>query len=279
MKEFADELRSSREAKQISLSDISSATKIQLKYLRLIEEGNFSFLPQPYVRAFVRDYAKALQLDSDEVLHRYDVLHETMERSIEAQQPERKTPQASPYAEEDISPPQTGFSRSLWLSFRGLLRENVHQRKFVPVIAVVFLVAAVVLVANLTRDSKKESTVETPFEQIIREKERVTSGLPDSGMTGTQAASGSLAFSDSLILEGTTTNQVWMRLLIDDRKPEEYLFSPKVQRTWKAREKFLVTLGDAGGITFRLNGKDLGTLGKPGTVIRNTLITRDGVQR
>lgn len=278
MKDFADELRSSREAKQISLTDISSEMKIQLKYLRAMEEGNFSFLPQPYVRAFVRDYAKALQLDPEEILHRYDVLREAIEKSTEPQQPERKTLQASSQVEEAIPPPRTGISRSLWLSFRGLLAENAQQRKFFPIILFILLVATVVFVANLTRDSKRESTVETPFEQIIREKERTTSGHPDTGMTGTQISSLS-ALSDSLILEGTTTNQVWMRLLIDDRTPEEYLFSPNVQRTWKAHEKFLVTLGDAGGITFKLNGKDLGTLGKSGAVVRNTLITRDGIQR
>lgn len=278
MKEFADELRSSREAKQISLSDISSETKIQLKYLRAMEEGNFSFLPQPYVRAFVRDYAKALHLDPEEILHRYDVLHEAIEKSTQTQQPERKIPQASPHIEEGISPPRTGISRSLWLSFRGVLRENVQQRKFFPVILVVLLVTTVIFVANLTRDSKKESISETPFEQVIREKERGTPGQIDTSVTGIQT-SGSLAFGDSLILEGTTTNEVWMRLVIDDRVPEEYLFSPNAQRAWKAREKFLVTLGDAGGITFRLNGKDLGTIGKSGAVVRNTLITREGVQK
>jgi hypothetical protein len=82
-----------------------------------------------------------------------------------------------------------------------------------------------------------------------------------------------------LILEGRTSLDVWVRLVIDDEPSKEYLFGPKILRTWKAKEKFRVSLGNAGGMTFRLNGKDLGTLGKPGAVVRSVLITRNGVQR
>ena len=42
---------------------------------------------------------------------------------------------------------------------------------------------------------------------------------------------------------------------------------------WAAKERFVVTMGNAGGATFQLNGKDIGALGKRGAVVRNAVIS------
>ena len=292
MKEFADELRASREAKHISLADIASATKIQLKYLRAMEEGEFSFLPPPYARAFIRDYAKALDLDQDVTLQRYDAALAAAAQVTESRQPERKTTQSAPpraeipaemdlrsRREEEAPPPPRGILRSLWLSFRALWIKQVERKKFLPVAAVIIVVAIVILVSNMTKNSEKDSTREIPFEQVIKEKERASNSSQYSLKSGVETSASPGDSTDSLVLEGRTTQEVWMRLLIDDGLPKEYIFPPRAIRTWKARDKFAVTLGNAGAITFKLNGKDIGTLGKPGAVTRNTVITRDRVQK
>jgi cytoskeletal protein RodZ len=47
-------------------------TKIQKRYLAGIEEGNYSMMPGPfYVRAFIKQYADAVGLNSDELLESY----------------------------------------------------------------------------------------------------------------------------------------------------------------------------------------------------------------
>ena len=278
MKEFADELRASREAKHISLTDVSSTTKIQLKYLRAMEEGDFSFLPQPYIRAFLRDYAKAIHTNPEEILGQYAAAIEARAKAVELRQPEHEASEA-PFLEHDLSVHPTGGSRSVRLSFRELLSNGPSRRKFLPTVALFLLIAGVVLVASITRNNKKESISETPFEQVIKERERASSGQLDSSMPNRGAFSVAMVPSDSLVLEGKTSQEVWMRLLIDDGPPKEYLFVPKAVRTWKAKEKFQLSLGNAGGISFKLNGEDLGTLGKSGAVIRNALITRKGVQK
>jgi hypothetical protein len=43
---------------------------------------------------------------------------------------------------------------------------------------------------------------------------------------------------------------------------------------WKARDKFAVTLGNAGAMEFTLNKKKVGTLGKRGSVVRNVELNR-----
>jgi len=58
-----------RKEKGLSLEKISQETKINLTYLKAIEEDDYSNLPPPvYLRAIVKKYSQYLHLNSDEVL-------------------------------------------------------------------------------------------------------------------------------------------------------------------------------------------------------------------
>lgn len=72
MTELGNRLKEARLAKGLSLEDLQSITKIQKRYLIGIEEGNYSSMPGNfYVRAFVKQYAEALQLNPDEIFETY----------------------------------------------------------------------------------------------------------------------------------------------------------------------------------------------------------------
>ena len=51
-------LKSHRESKNIQIDEISDYTKINPKYLHAIEDGNFSIIPNIYMRLFIRSYTK-----------------------------------------------------------------------------------------------------------------------------------------------------------------------------------------------------------------------------
>jgi cytoskeletal protein RodZ len=81
--ELGQVLKEAREAKGISLDELQESTKIQKRYLVSIEEGNFNVLPGDfYVRAFIKQYADAVGLDSKELIEQHfsttsnDVLQE-----------------------------------------------------------------------------------------------------------------------------------------------------------------------------------------------------------
>jgi len=264
--------------KHISLTSLSSATKIQPKYLRAIEDGNFSFLPEPYVRAFIRDYAKAIQIDPEVVIAKYEASMKKLEESVQVPQPESVESIQAPPPLKDTPRHFPEILRPLRRSLRDLVITQASERRWLPIAAILFLIAAVVLMATITSNGRKEQVSETPFEQIMKEQELASLNRSDS-----TAAGGSFAplysESDSLILEGRTSQDVWVLLVIDEDSSREYLFRPNAVRTWKAKEKFHVSLGNAGGISFRLNGKELGMLGKPGAVLQRVLITRNGVQK
>jgi cytoskeletal protein RodZ len=72
LSELGTLLKEARTAKGYSLEDLQEMTKIQKRYLAGIEEGNYSMMPGPfYIRAFIKQYADAVGLNSDELLESY----------------------------------------------------------------------------------------------------------------------------------------------------------------------------------------------------------------
>lgn len=66
---IGEKLREARERHNITLEDLQATTKIQKRYLRAIEEGNFHILPGSfYARAFIKEYANAVGLNPEELL-------------------------------------------------------------------------------------------------------------------------------------------------------------------------------------------------------------------
>src|SRR5437773_10880777 len=62
-----------REAKGLTLEEVASKTRIHPEFLRALEEGNFSKLPdQVFAKGFVRSYARSLGLDEEDAMHRFE---------------------------------------------------------------------------------------------------------------------------------------------------------------------------------------------------------------
>lgn len=69
---FGPRLRSERERRGISLDTIATATKVSADLWEGLERNDFSRWPSGiFARAFIRDYARAVGLDSDEVVDEF----------------------------------------------------------------------------------------------------------------------------------------------------------------------------------------------------------------
>ena len=70
---FSADLKSEREKRKISLSQIAAETRISLRHLESLEEGRFADLPGGiYARAFLKAYCEILKLDSQDIMQRYE---------------------------------------------------------------------------------------------------------------------------------------------------------------------------------------------------------------
>jgi cytoskeleton protein RodZ len=70
--EIGNSLREARERQALSYPEIELATKIRAKYIRALEEENFTAIPgDAYIRGFLRTYAEYLGLDGDVYVDEY----------------------------------------------------------------------------------------------------------------------------------------------------------------------------------------------------------------
>ena len=72
MENLNDLLRSTRESKGLSIDDVSNRTKIRVKIIEAIEQGDYKSAGAPaYVKGFVKIYADYLGLDTKSILKQH----------------------------------------------------------------------------------------------------------------------------------------------------------------------------------------------------------------
>jgi transcriptional regulator with XRE-family HTH domain len=243
MSSVGEILRKAREEKGLSLDEIASATRINKKFLAELEQGTLTSLPQTYVNAFIRTYAKELGIDPESL--RAEVAPAII--------PEEKGTEAKPVqAEVKRKQPKESSAGS------GVKGNPVLVLAAVLIVAVISFAALI----EWMRSEKEQKPVEQmPFSEILRERkpEQVTRpiAVPESSFATHGAHE-----RDSLLLEGVASDSVWVRIVRDDNPAQEYTFAPGIKMDWKARDYFILSLGNATAITFKLNGKSVGALGK-----------------
>ncbi|MCI0414483.1 helix-turn-helix domain-containing protein [bacterium] len=71
---IGEELKREREFREISLREISDATKINIRMLEAIEKDNFGALPGGiFNRNFIRAYAEFIGLDPELIIRKYQI--------------------------------------------------------------------------------------------------------------------------------------------------------------------------------------------------------------
>src|SRR6187401_3665168 len=72
MTSVGQHLKGLREAKRMSLAEVSRTTRVPVSSVERIESDRFDELPgEVFVRGFLKSYARALNVPSDDVLARY----------------------------------------------------------------------------------------------------------------------------------------------------------------------------------------------------------------
>ncbi len=73
LKTFSEDLKYFRESKNMTLKDVALDTRLNMAVLENMENGDFTFQPQTYIRAFLRQYAKSIGLSPDGILKDYEL--------------------------------------------------------------------------------------------------------------------------------------------------------------------------------------------------------------
>ncbi|MCH8871222.1 helix-turn-helix domain-containing protein, partial [candidate division KSB1 bacterium] len=71
MENIGNILKENRKEQGKTLEEINEQTRITFEHLKLLEKNDFTFLPETYVKSFIKNYALTLGLDADDLVVRY----------------------------------------------------------------------------------------------------------------------------------------------------------------------------------------------------------------
>ncbi len=244
---FGDELRRERLVREVTLEEISAATKISLRLLSALERSDLAKLPAPvFTRGFIRAYCLHLGLDPVDKINTYLSVVETGAPPL---LPSGKPGLGSRFLRGRRSTAGTilgGVTAVLLLL--GLIASPDHKRSDTRV-------SGVARVEPVSFKNVSPSNEPTP---LIREDTQELQELSTSA--------GGIA----LVLEFDEPS--WIEISADGAKIFGGLVTAGESRRFEAQKDFRVTLGNAGGVRVSVDGRPGERLGRPGEVVRNVIL-------
>jgi len=285
MESMGQYLQSVRKEKGICFEDVVSRTRINPVYVKALEEDNLGGLPnQVFAKGFLRAYLEILSINDKKVLERYSA-------SIQDY--------FSPPIDKPISPEPLPWEEMILKQFK-LIHLNGYGGLLIIIFLLSFFMVYKIQESSLnspstpqimrSQESIPHSSAELVFlspsqeKSIKHEDASVTDDLKniqmarettdekiDDVMINASPGQATREEPQSLFIEAL--EQSWILVLMDDNEvPQEIILEEGEGFTFYAKEKFLVTLGNAGGVYISLNGEALGSFGKSGQVVRDILL-------
>jgi cytoskeleton protein RodZ len=241
MASFGENLRRERELRGIGLRDIAEATKISVRFLQALEQDKLDVLPGGiFRRAFVRQYARFVGLDAERLVAEFVYAH-----GDESQEP---APRSSTPARRRWTPP--------WGPLVG---------------GVVLLVGGVLAFRPADRPSPARESAPTPV--VVAHPEDRVYPPPASPGEAPKALPALSAVTDGLTLTLSAHQSCWVAAEVDGQTVLNRTLSPGETETIEAHGQIVLSVGNAGGLSFRVNDKTGMPLGRDGEVRRNIVIT------
>jgi cytoskeleton protein RodZ len=298
MPAFGENLRREREMRGVSLEEISSATKISLRFLDAIEREDFSKLPGGiFSRSFIRSYARYLGLDEERVMAEYQLA-------------------ARPEAEFDLHWMAAGTSSS------G--RRGARTPLIATLMAGVLLAGGYALFRYSTRAAEtpappSPAPVVTPEPAAPPTVPTATTSGNAKALPGVNPAVGGVpprtapinapgatpnpqggpaagvnpaaqsspqtgnppgtepAADNDLVLQVAASDRAWVAVDADGKTVLQRVLNPNEVETLKAHKSFDVTTGNAEAVILTLNGETLKPLGRRGEV-KSVHLTREDLK-
>lgn len=251
MPSLGEEFRAAREARKLSLADVADQIHIRPIYLQSIEEENWPAISAPvYVRGFLRTYARFIGVNPEHAIEHYN---STLVPS------EPVPPPATAYKSEQFEGPVRPSPLILTLGAVALLLVTLLSFTYFQ-----GLRSASVQTATVTEEAVASAGGDAAVAPGAASAAEPTSALVAGLGVG---AFGTVAASSTLSVRALATS--WLRVVIDGKAAFEGLVTAGSEKTFHGRIA-TVRVGNAGGIEVAVNGRNLGTLGAPGTVVERS---------
>jgi cytoskeleton protein RodZ len=245
---FGEELRRERLIREISLEEISQATKISVRLLIALEESDLKRLPAPtFTRGFIRAYARHLGIDPEEKVNAY--LADLAEKPLDAPTAKKARPRS-----------------------RFLRGRRATAGTIVGVVTAVLLLLGLIASPERRMKPVRERRV-APRAAPVAFKNVAASSEPTPAQAAPAPAAAVIpepaANGPSITLTLEFEQDSWTRLDADGETVLQGLVRHGELRRFQARDGFRLTLGNAGGVRVSVDGRALDPLGRAGQVVRD----------
>jgi cytoskeletal protein RodZ len=251
-------LREHREAKGITLEQISRVSNISLSHLHALEEEQYHILPaSTFTVGFLRQYARCVGLDPEDVILRY----------------RRATQQAGgPFRERSMERSGKGRKRSIWILGGSVL---------------LLVLLWMVLYPGTERTEERVRTIRIPrasVKEIKKEQLRKELGLLGDVPRGKASVEGESARAEDsaggheggreavtptgaleVILQGI--EETWVQITVDGEPQYEKTLKPGDRHSCRARERVKLRIGNGTGVRVFYGGRVYENLGRRGDVV------------
>ncbi len=279
--QFAEELKNAREKSGITLQQMAAKSRIDIKFLEAIDHGNFSFLPELYVKAFLKQYAKSIGLDEEETVKKYEAAKKGILHADEDEQ--KTTSTGQPAAQPSQATTQTPKQPVKTYVDPGTSQQKPgggqDQKTTMIMIASVIGVIALTIILYLIVFQKSSDIIveEKPFDEVLQDSQpRFTEEKNKESETSTTPV-----FTDSLLLKFTnidSSDTSWIYVISDNKIADEFMLFPRKTKIVKAASAFEFTLGNSGVIRLQLGDKPLPFEGRSHSV-RYFKVDNSGIQK
>ncbi len=271
LKKFTEELKLQREKAGITLQNVAAKTRIDIKFLEALEEGNINFLPDIYVKAFIKQYAKVVELDEEETLQKYILAKEGKEEAFEKVTQENTgeikngTDEQKIKSDMDSNKPAKIFTDDS-ASKKSNEGDKKKQKQLIIGGSVIGVVLFLLLVFFLFINGSDDIIVEEkPYEEVLQETPNRYIE-EESNQTTEEIITVTIEELTLTITNVDSTDSSWVLVIVDDKSTEDFLLPPKISKTIKANNDFKFTLGNSGVVKLILNGDVIDFDGSPGAV-------------
>ncbi|MDI6697739.1 MAG: DUF4115 domain-containing protein [Candidatus Saccharicenans sp.] len=277
MESIGKELQKEREARGISLKDISLQTKIGLRHLEAIENDRLDLLPGGFfTRQILKTYISFIGLNPEDWLPKYD--------RPELKPPDRDRGPVKKAGAAEKSAPTEEVKYYLPSSEKKAgsepepVRKELRLDRIVWITLSVIVLSLFILLIYLSIQNTRKNVEARKASQKIQAEVTIPAEeqLP-AAETGTAPAEPPPQPILGLQLELNFNEDCWVQVYADGNLVVDGLKLEGFRIQVRAESELVINLGNAGGVSFRLNGQPGKPFGKRGAVVKNIRITRENL--
>ena len=247
MSDLHKKLKSLRRERKIDLEAIEKRTKIDLKYLKAIEDGKFEILPSTYIRLFLKAYCVEIGADPVDALHQLDELNDINKKK---RKKNRSNPDENIFIKND-KPEDINESSKIESS------KNPYQKKsewLKGLSLILLLLFSIYIIKKIVTDDEN-SSIDNNIGDIsslnpITDFELINDFIID------KTNSGSIDVTPPFMVKVISRkDNIWIRTETDSALPIENILNSSKQDNFSFVKRFELLVNPAKNIDIFWNGK------------------------